>query len=51
MRQVQQELDTVVEEGVTHLVKLLKNSESPVSRRWGGEWVILYPLLQDGHAG
>jgi ATP-dependent RNA helicase SUPV3L1/SUV3 len=33
VRQVQQELDTVVEEGVANLVKLLKNSESPMSRR------------------
>ena len=35
VRQVQQELDKVVEEGIAELVKLLKNSESPVSRRTG----------------
>lgn len=35
VRQIQQELDTVVEEGVANLVQLLKNSESAVSRRTG----------------
>jgi len=35
VRQIQQELDRVVEEGVANLVQLLKNSESPVSRRTG----------------
>ena len=34
VRQVQHELDKVVEEGVEDLVKLLKNSETPVSNRW-----------------
>lgn len=35
VRPVQQELDKVVENGVAELVKLLKNSESSVSRRTG----------------
>ena len=35
VRQVQQELDKVVEEGIADLVKLLKNSETAVSRRTG----------------
>jgi len=35
VRPVQQELDKVVENGIAELVKLLKNSESPVSRRTG----------------
>lgn len=34
VRQVQHELDKVVEESVENLVKLLKNSETPVSNRW-----------------
>ena len=35
VRQVQQELDKVIENGIAELVKLLKNSESPVSRKTG----------------